>query len=249
MDCLDPYAPINTLKPVADEVWIVDGPIIRMGYFGLPFSIPFPTRMTIVRLPDGGLWLHSPTELTEPLLAEVVALGAPRFLIAPNRLHFWWLKDWAHRFPGAQVLSAPGVAEAATARMPVNAEPLAGEALPEAWQGVFDQVLIPGAFLSEAVFFHRPTRTAILVDLVQSFERSKVRCRPFWWAIRLAGCAAPQGGTPLDLRSTFWPRMAAVRSAVQQIVAWQPERVIIAHGRWFARDGTAALRRALAWAL
>ena len=40
------YPPLNTLKAVASEVWIVDGPIIR---FGLPWlKLSFPTRMTAI---------------------------------------------------------------------------------------------------------------------------------------------------------------------------------------------------------
>jgi hypothetical protein len=31
------------------------------------------------------------------------------------------------------------------------------------------------------------------------------------------------------------------------MVAFAPERVIFSHGRWFERDGTAALKRALSW--
>ncbi len=38
------YTPINTVKPVADEVWIVDGPEIRFGMG--PCRMSFPTRMT-----------------------------------------------------------------------------------------------------------------------------------------------------------------------------------------------------------
>jgi hypothetical protein len=38
----DTYPPINTLKPVVDDLWIVDGPVIR---FGFPWpKMPFPTR-------------------------------------------------------------------------------------------------------------------------------------------------------------------------------------------------------------
>jgi hypothetical protein len=48
------YEPVNTLKPVAPALWIVDGPVVRMAA-GLGLSAPFPTRMTVVRLPDGTL--------------------------------------------------------------------------------------------------------------------------------------------------------------------------------------------------
>jgi hypothetical protein len=42
------YPPLNTLKRVVEDVWIVDGPVIR---FGMPWpKMPFPTRMTVIRL-------------------------------------------------------------------------------------------------------------------------------------------------------------------------------------------------------
>ncbi|MCP5170337.1 MAG: hypothetical protein H6999_11365 [Hahellaceae bacterium] len=31
------------------------------------------------------------------------------------------------------------------------------------------------------------------------------------------------------------------------MLQWQPERIILAHGRWYAHDGTAELRRAFRW--
>jgi len=58
-EAFDPYTPLNALKPIAAGVWIVDGPEIQFSYLGLKF--PFPTRMTLIRLPDGSLWIHSPT--------------------------------------------------------------------------------------------------------------------------------------------------------------------------------------------
>jgi hypothetical protein len=64
-DLLTLYEPINTLKPVDEGIWIVDGPIVQMAMYGT--RIPFTTRMTIVRLGSGGLWCHSPTELTPAL--------------------------------------------------------------------------------------------------------------------------------------------------------------------------------------
>ena len=60
-DRIDLYTPINTLKPVAENIWIVDGPEITFG------KMPFPTRMTVIRLQNGDLFIHSPTPLTETL--------------------------------------------------------------------------------------------------------------------------------------------------------------------------------------
>ncbi len=58
MSSFVPYAPLNVPKPFGDQIWIVDGPEIRMDYG--PTSMPFPTRMTVVRLPGGKIWVHSP---------------------------------------------------------------------------------------------------------------------------------------------------------------------------------------------
>ena len=52
------YTPLNTLRPVAPGIWIIDGPVIHMAAAGL--RMPFSTRMTVVMLRDGGLWCHSP---------------------------------------------------------------------------------------------------------------------------------------------------------------------------------------------
>ena len=56
MTVVETYDPTGTLKPVAEGVWIVDGPMIRFGCLGLRFC--FPTHMTVARLADGGLSVH-----------------------------------------------------------------------------------------------------------------------------------------------------------------------------------------------
>jgi hypothetical protein len=53
MPALPTYDPIGTLKPVADAIWIADGPLIGFHYLGL--RLPFTTRMALARLQDGAL--------------------------------------------------------------------------------------------------------------------------------------------------------------------------------------------------
>ena len=101
------YEPLNTLKPVARDIWLIDGPAIR--FYGLPFS----TRATVVRLENGDLWVHSPTHLTEDLRAELDALGRVRHLVAPNWIHYAHIAHWQAAWPGAVAWAAPGVAERA----------------------------------------------------------------------------------------------------------------------------------------
>jgi hypothetical protein len=52
---------------------------------------------------------------------------------------------------------------------------------------------------------------------------------------------------PLYLRWVIRSRPEGAKEAAARLLAWAPERVIFAHGRWFDRDGAAALRRSLSW--
>ena len=54
------YEPLNQYKPFAHNIGIVDGPFEYMSLLGMRLPWPFTTRMTVVRLANGDLFLHSP---------------------------------------------------------------------------------------------------------------------------------------------------------------------------------------------
>lgn len=240
------YHPINTLQDIAPGVAIVDGPVVRMAYFG--GAIPFPTRMTVVRLNDGRLWIHSPTALTPALRAAVQARGEVAHLISPNKIHYAHIAEWKAAFPGATAWASPGVRERAKSQgVAVSFDADLDDAPNPAWAAEIDQLLFRGsAWLQEYVFFHRASRTLIVTDLFERFEQEKLP--PWLWRlVRIAGCTFPDGQTPLDLRLTFLGRKDQARACYSWMLARDPERVIIAHGRWVERDGAAELRRAFRW--
>jgi hypothetical protein len=109
--------------------------------------------MTLIRLPDGGLWVHSPTLLTDALAGQVLEAGPVQFLIAPNTLHYWWIPDWKTRFPDAMVYAAPGLERSAKRLLPIDL--VLGDAPPPAWAGIINQVAVRGDMLTEVAFFHR----------------------------------------------------------------------------------------------
>ena len=237
------YEPLDTLKPVSGDVWLVDGPAIR--FYGMPFS----TRATIVRLASGALWVHSPTRLTQALAADVATLGQVAHLVAPNWIHYAHIADWQARFPGAVAWAAPGVAARAAKRgMSLRFDHALGQEAPGAWDGEIDQMIVRGSEIHrEAVFFHRATRTLILTDLIENFEPAKLG---FWFrlATRIGGIQDPDGTMPRDMRATFRDR-AALKRDLERMIGWAPARVIVAHGRWYQTDGVAELQRAFRWVL
>ena len=238
------YFPINVLKPVAEDVWIVDGPVIR---FGMPWlKMPFPTRMTIVRLPDQRLFVHSPTELTPALRAEIANLGSPTWIVAPNRIHYWWIPDWHAEYPSAEVFLAPRIREQAGKHIAFDAQTLDGDhGYP--WDEQIATVCVTSSFMTEFDFFHRPSRTLILTDLIENFERNKLGSLFLRWLTRLGGVQDPDGQMPRDMRLTFPNDRQQLRSAIATMLDWNPERIILAHGRCYDHDGAQELRRAFRW--
>ncbi len=233
------YWPINVLKAVEDNVWIVDGPIIRVAMCG--FGMPFPTRMTIVRVADRDLFVHSPTVLTAELKAEVKALGTPRYLIAPSWLHYWWIREWKRAFPDARVFVAEGVRKRAGKHINFDTEPLeADQGYP--WDDGIYTLQARGRFRTEVIFFHKESRTLILTDFIENFEPRMIDSPFVRLLIRVGGVQDPQGGMPRDMRLTYSRKK--LRSFVETMLSWNPERIIIAHGRWYERNGAAELRRA-----
>lgn len=239
------YHPLNTLKPVADDIWIADGGIVHMN-MGL-LRAPFSTRMTVIRLADGTLWYHSPIEPHPDLLAQIDALGAVRHLVSPNYIHYTYIAAWKAYYPNATAWASPNVRRRAEKnRIPVSFDADLSDEPPEVWRGQIDQTIFQGSrMMREVVFFHRTGRTLVLTDLIENFESS--RMQGFWHIMtRLAGNADPDGKAPVDLRATFTNR-AAARASLHTLLTWQPEKIIIAHGRWYRENGLAELKRAFRW--
>jgi hypothetical protein len=230
---------------VAHDIWIADGPEIAMSLAGL--AVPFPTRMTLVRLPNDDLWLHSPIAPETNLLTAVEKCGRVRFLVAPNTLHYWWLQDWQLLFPTADAYTLPNLAQRAKRKLP-PCKPLTMTA-PEAWQGVIDQVVVEGNSFSEVVFFHKASRTLILTDLIENFELTRVKSAWMRWLIRLGGVYDPFGKTPRDMQFAFSFHREQLRRSVETMLNWEPSRVLFAHGRWYERDVASELHRAFRWIL
>lgn len=232
------YEPLFTLKPVAPDLWIADGGWIR--FYGLPFQ----TRMSVVRLADGGLWVHSPIANQNGLAEALEGLGPVRHLIAPNWIHYAWMPEFQARFPGATTWGSPGVVERAASRgVTLTLDHILSDAVPAPWAGQIDQRLADSGYHREVVFHHRASRTLILTDLIENFEPAKMP----WWALpllKLGRVCDPDGRMPRDMAASFRRRHTHLRELVQTMLDWEPERVILAHGRWYAQNGTAELRRA-----
>ncbi|MCB4820789.1 DUF4336 domain-containing protein [Roseicella aerolata] len=236
------YPPLDVPKPVAEGVWVVDGAQRFLG-------MPIPVRMTVIRLEDGGLWLHSPVHHSPGLAAALQALGPVRHLVSPGTAHWTHLQGWQAAFPEARLWAPHGVVERARDQgTPLRAHGVLGPEPPADWAGQIGQDTLQGANFVEITFFHAASRTLVLCDTVQAMEPGRL---PWGMGllVRAVGAAAPEGGTPAHVRLVLSRHRDHNRQAVRRLLALDPARVVFAHGAWFEADGATRLRRAFRWLL
>jgi len=225
------------LEEFGPSLYLADGPVVSFIGFA------YPTRMAVARLSDGGVWVWSPVALTDELANAVDAIGPVRHIVSPNKIHHLFLKEWAERWPDARVYAPPGLAK----RKPdLSFDAELGDEPESAWAADIDQVIFRGSVaMEEVVFFHRPSRTAIVCDLIQRHPESQMT----GWKgklMRLDGLVGEQGSTPREWRASFLRRGPA-RAAREKVIGWSPERLLIAHGECAQNNAAEIIREALSW--
>jgi hypothetical protein len=169
------------------DIWIVEGPVVSF------YGFPYPTRTVLIRLSSGGMFVWSPIALTPVLRANVDKLGPVEYLVSPNALHHLFMGAWKTAYPAAKLYASPGLARKCR---DLRFDTTLRDTPPAAWADDVDQVEMAGSFaLTEIVFFHRKSRTAIF---------GSDRELPFRLVQRLARMAGAVGRN----RNAKWRRAA-----------------------------------------
>lgn len=230
------------------------------------YGTDFGARCTVIRLPDGGLFVHSPVLLTVALRAALAALGPVRFLAVPTGHHVAFAEQWRAVFPAATCVAFPGArqrlaslsdaTELGGSAMNAAAVPGEGDSTAsvdtraDAGAAVPTGMLVPGVLswvflgaergFQEVVFFHHPSATLVISDAF-------FRIPP-----------PPPEGFPLGARLFFWylrtvaiPLHSALawgakatwRAEAAALVRWAPRRVIPCHGELVLEEGAVDVLR------
>jgi hypothetical protein len=232
----------TALKQRGADLWTAEG----QAEIGVPTFLrryDFSTRMTVIRLPDGGLFLHSPVRLDDRIRAELGALGTVRAVVAPNRFHHLFVGDYRVPYPRARFYGALGLQ---TKRRDLAFFGMLGdEPMPE-WRGTIEQRLFRGApSLNETVFFHPLSRTLLLTDLAFNIPEGKVWGVPLLF--KIMGTPGRFGPSRL-VRLAIRDKKAALNS-LKRILEWDFDRVIVTHGDIIESGGPARLREGFAFIL
>lgn len=224
------------MRQVAEDLWVVQRPL-RFG------GLPLGTRMTVVRAPDGGLFLHSPVALDDALREALLAIGTPRWAVAPNRFHHLYIGQYRDAFPEIELFAAPGLPEK---RPDLRFDAVLGEGPPPAWAEHLDAECFAGfPMTNEVVFHHRASRTLLLCDLAFNLGREA----PL--ATRLAFRVLGGYGrlSPTLLEKVMIRDREAARASMERILAWDFDRVVVTHGDVLETGGREALRAGYRWLL
>ena len=220
------------LQAIATDLWCATH---RFKSMGLALS----SRMTVVRFPDGALWLHSPVPLTEPLKNELDRLGSVRWIVAPNLAHHLFAGEALKAYPSAQLWGAPGLKKKRPDLTSLRALPR--DALAE-WAPALEQVFVDGMpLVRETVWFHRPSQTLIATDLCMWFQGE-------WpWRSRMYGhLNGVMNGLAVSRLVRLVTRdKSAADASCQRILEWPIERVVMAHDSIVDTQAKAQLAKAL----
>lgn len=220
------------LEQIDDQIWVKAVPHKFVG-------LHLGSRMTVVRLPSGALWVHSPVPIDSEDEDKLRELGPVRHIVAPNLFHHVYAGTMAEKF-NAELHAPAGLRKK---RKDLRIDSDLGPRAPEQWDGVLSPVHISGTMLDEVVYVHKPSKTLITADLLENFETSE------HLLTRLYLKAAGLHGKPnfsRFLRIAIRKR-ALTRTAIEALLKLSFDRVILAHGKILANDGKSAIEAAYAW--
>lgn len=218
------------LQPVAQDIWHQQHALSVMG-------IRATSRMTVVRLADGRLWLHSPIPISPDTRAQLASLGQVAYIVAPNRFHHLYVGPCAAAFPSATVFGAPGLQEK---RRDLVLRPLGNVAEP-GWEQDLGQVFVEGVpALNETVWFHYRSRSLIITDLCQYITGDlPPSSRLYAGLMGVRRRPAVSNGVRLVIRDR-----AALARSLRQILQWDIGRVVFAHNVVLERNAYDAVKAA-----
>jgi hypothetical protein len=207
---------------VRDQIWLLEYPV-RFGGMDL-FG-----RTTIIKLESGDLIIHDPCKISNSVKRQIDEIGSVKYIIAPGYYHHLFVTDFQQNYPNAETFLCAGLERK---RPDIKFEWILGNKPDHRWEDTVDQVMVHGTkYIWEVAFFHKPSKTLILVDLLENIgddykHEAGVLLR-FWWKVIFKMWNNPKAAPEYQMG---WGNKEIVKMALNKVIGWDAERVIIAHG-------------------
>lgn len=206
---------------IAEQLWLKEYPVHYA-------SCDFNSRMTVIKLRDGSIMLHSPCDIDQQLKDEIEALGRVAFIVAPGSYHYQHITSAQEAFPDAETFICPGIEHKCPE---IDFDWILADRPDPRWENDFAQVLVRGTkYMWEVAFFHKASKTLVLVDLLENFtdQTSGTNWQlKFWWKAVFHMWNHPKPAPEYQLG---WKDKTAAKKSLQRILEWDFVRIIMAHG-------------------
>lgn len=203
------------MKELAENVWVVPFELKALG-------LDIGRNVTVIRLSSGDLVVHSTAPFSTEQVKQIGSLGSVRWITDPMVDHDTFSREGQAAFEDAVFLAPEGF----PSEQGVVTQPLFP--VPKEWGQEIQVVRLEGAdSFNEHVFFHLPSCTLIVCDLLMNFPEVDSMWESALLHLGLGSKRAP--GT--SRRMKFAVKDAALfRASVRKVLGWPFERVVVGHG-------------------
>ncbi len=213
----------------------------RLYHIQKPFriaGIAASSRMTVVQLSSGKLWLHSPVRLDDALKNDLNKLGEVEFVVAPNLGHHLFIGDYVTAFPKARFFRPQGLEQK---RPDLAAFEVLSSTMPLEWQADFEQKKLDGIpKVNEWVWLHRPSKTLILTDCVQWHQGT------FLSSVLFAQLMGVRKAPAVSrLFASFIKHKSAFAKSCKTMLEWDFDRVVLGHDALITQNARSSVVEAL----
>ena len=221
------------MRELAQNIWVHEDRFKLMGS-------PIEVRMTVVKLNDGSLWLHSPTPLNDDIQSTVDNIGKVEHIVAASNGHNNWICQWQSAYPDAKVYLSAGIPKKINIENYTIMEDDSGNY----WADDFDHAYMPVNFFNEHIFLHKSSKSLIVTDLVHNYadkEPKGFQQTISKWIFNKLGfkglCTAP----PLN-HKIFIKNRSGFKEFIARILSWDFDKIIITHGDIIDKDANTKLK-------
>ncbi|HSU86390.1 MAG TPA: hypothetical protein VLI42_06620, partial [Chthoniobacterales bacterium] len=145
---------MKSWQQITDDVAVLQYPLRAFG-------IDFGRNVTLLRLRDGRLVIHSTARFTPEDVAAIRRFGEPAWLLDATRMHDTFAREARLALPAIPYLAPDALKGVPT--IPLLPPPFD-------WKGEIEVLKIDGLRkIDEHAFFHRASRTLLLADLLFHF--------------------------------------------------------------------------------
>jgi hypothetical protein len=218
-------------RRITDDVLLMSFPWRALG-------IDFRRNVTLLRLADGRVVVHSTAPFTEQDIAAIRRFGEPSWLVEATLMHDTFAKQARAALPDVPYLAPEGFAKATGVQTESLLPP------PQEWNGEIDVFKIDGVRMNEHALFHRRSRTLVVADMFFSFS-DETSGWPRFFIQRVMRLPRLFGISLLYRRLVIQDKAAFERS-MRRLLNLDFERLVVAHWQPIQIEAKRAVAEAVA---